>query len=396
MLNEKCQQYGKQGSAIRELFEYGKQRKAIVGEDNVYDFSIGNPSVPAPKEVKEILVKILNNHDSTITHGYTSAIGDLNARTAIANDLSKRFNAEVDPTLIYLCCGAAAGLTICFKNIISSPKDEIIVFAPFFPEYETFVNNANGKLVVCPSDEKMIIDFNALESLINENTKAVVIDSPNNPTGVVYKEEVIIKLSSLLDKKQKEFNHDIYLISDEPYRELIYIDAKYPFVTNYYNNSVVIYSFSKSLSLPGERIGYILVNPKINNAKEFYDGVKGAGRLLGFVNAPSLFQYAIPEIIGYLSDIKIYERNRDLLYKELIKLGYEVIHPDGAFYMFVKALEDDAYRFSQKAKEYDLLLVPSDSFGIKGYVRIAYCVSEKTILNSFEAFKKLKESYWGK
>lgn len=393
MINENAKKYGSSGSAIRELFEFGKKRKAIVGEENVYDFSIGNPSVAAPKEFNDSILKVLNEMEPTILHGYTSAIGDEKAREAIANQLNAKYDANADKNLIYLVCGAAAGLTITLKALIASPDDEIIVFAPFFPEYSVFIENAGGKRVIAKTNDKMLIDLDELEKVITKNTKAVIIDSPNNPTGVMYDENIIKGLANYLNKKQQEYGHEIYLISDEPYRELVYSDKKYPFVTRFYDNSIVVYSFSKSLSLPGERIGYILVGSKMKDANDVYDAVKGAGRLMGFVCAPSLFQFVLPYAVNYTSDLSIYAENRDILYKGLTDLGYEVIYPEGAFYMFVKALESDAKEFSKKAMEHDLLIVPSDSFGITGYVRIAYCVSKNTIVNSMPAFKALKEEY---
>lgn len=395
-INKKCEELGKRGSAIRELFEYGKKRKLEVGEENVFDFSLGNPSVPCPKEFSEKLIELLQTKDSTFLHGYTSQSGDSGVKAKICEHLQKEYQAELDPDLLYMTCGAAAGLTIAFKAIRSSEQDEIIVFAPHFPEYSVFIEHAGLKKVLSYPDKDMLIDFVDLENKLNHNTKAVLIDSPNNPTGVVYDESIIIRLSKLLKEKSKEYGHPIYLISDEPYRELIYSDKKYPFVTNYYDNSLVIYSFSKSLSLPGERIGYLAVNPKMEDASRVYAAILGAGRSMGFVNAPSLFQHALPYALEMKSNLKAYMENRELLYKGLIELGYEVIYPEGAFYMFVKALEEDANKFMEKAKTLDLLLVSSESFGIKGYVRIAYCVKKETIINSIPRFKKLKEMYGDK
>lgn len=393
MINESAKKYGGSGSAIRELFEYGKKRKAIVGEDNVFDFSIGNPFVSAPKEFNDALIKIISDLDPVSLHGYTSAQGDEKVREAIQNQLNEKYNAGVDKRLIYLTCGAAAGLTITLKALYGSGDDEAIVIAPYFSEYSVFIENAGLKKVVSIANKEMLPDFSDLEKKITKNTKVLIIDSPNNPTGVVYSEEVIKNLADLLDRKQKEYGHEIYLLSDEPYRELIFSDKKYPFVTRFYDNSIVVYSFSKSLSLPGERIGYIAVNPRMSNADEVYDTIKGAGRMMGFVNAPALFQHVIPLAVNLTSDFTTYITNRDLLYKMLTNLGYEVIYPEGAFYMFVKCLENDDYAFSMKAREFDLMLVPSSPFGVKGYVRIAYCCSTEQIKRSEEAFKKLKESY---
>ena len=393
MVNEKAKSYGGSGSAIRALFEYGKKRKQEIGEDNVYDFSLGNPSTPAPKAFNDALIKVMQETNPVLLHSYTSATGSKTAREAIVDHLNKKYDAGVDRHYVYLTCGAAAGLTITLKALAASNDDEVIVIAPFFPEYSVFIDNAGMKRVIVNPDKNMLPDFDDLEAKITKNTKVVMIDSPNNPTGVVYSEEVIIKLANLLAKKQEEYGHEIYLLSDEPYRELIYSDKKYPFVTRYYDNSIVTYSFSKSLSLPGERIGYIVLNPKMSNVVEVYDAIKGAGRMLGFVNAPALFQHVLPYCLDMTSDFTDYLVNRELLYKGLTELGYEVIYPEGAFYMFVKALEEDDFKFSEKAKSFDILVAPSTPFGIKGYVRIAYCCSTKQIKNSMQAFKKLKESY---
>ncbi len=393
MYNESMKKLGETGSAIRELFEYGKLRKKIIGEDNVFDYSLGNPSIPTPQIVTDTLSKLLLESDPVSLHGYTSAAGDYDVRSAICDYLNKTYRVKEQPELVYMTVGAAASLTITFKALLNK-DDEVIVFAPFFPEYKVFIENAFGKIVIVnPSLPSFDPDFNELEQLITNKTKMVVINSPNNPTGVVYEESVIKKLSKILEQKQIEFNHNIYLISDEPYRELIYGDIKYPFVTKYYPNSIVCYSFSKSLSLPGERIGYILVGSNCNNNQNIFKAICGAGRSLGFVCAPSLFQKMIPNCLGYTADLTEYQINRDLLYNKLTEIGYEVVSPDGAFYLFVKALEIDAKKFSNYAKRYELLLVPSDSFGIGGYVRISYCVSRTMIEKSLQSFIKLYQDY---
>lgn len=393
MVNKKALELGNKPSVIRDLFEYGRKRKQEIGEDNVFDFSIGNPSVPPPQCVTDALIKLLQNTDPTVLHGYTSAIGDKNVREQIASYINKTYSAKIDSNLIYLTAGAAASLTSTL-NALLNEDEEVILFAPFFPEYKVFIEKTGGvvKIVnaIAPS---LLPDFEEFEKSINTKTKAIIINSPNNPTGVVLKKEEIKKISNILNKKQLEFGHEIYLISDEPYRELIYSEVEYPFVTNFYNNSIVCYSFSKSISLPGERIGYIVVNPNCTNAKEAYLAICGAARSLGYVCAPALFQYVLPYCLGKTSDLSIYKNNRDILYTNLVKFGYEVVKPDGAFYLFVKALEKDANKFSEVAKKYELLLVPSDSFGTKGYVRISYCVSTKQIENSLPAFKKLIEHY---
>ena len=386
-------QLGSNRSAIRELFEQGKILKQKFGNDKVYDFSIGNPSVPAPNIVNDALKKLVNETDSIKLHGYTSAEGDLTVRQSIADYMNKKYNANASANLIYLTTGAAAALTISIKAIVSSESDEAIVFTPYFPEYYVFIKNANAKVVeVEPDLNTFYPDFDDFENKITKNTKIVIINSPNNPTGVFYNADVIKKLVEIVDKKQKEYNSDIYIISDEPYRELLYLDAEYPCINNYYNNSIITYSFSKSLSIPGERVGYILINEKCKDADSLFRAVAGAGRSMGFVCANTLFQYMIPEVLGKTSDFSIYIKNKNYLREKLTAIGYEVINPDGAFYMFVKSPIPDAIEFSKMALKYNLLLVPSDSFGIKGYVRISYCTSFDTVLNSITAFENLKKA----
>ena len=394
MINEKSFALGNTGSAIRELFEYGKKRKAVIGEDNVFDFSIGNPSIPSPDIVNETLIKLLKEKDPTALHGYTSAVGDLSVREAIASYLNKTYGLDEKANLIYLTCGAAASLTITMHAIIN-PGDEIIVLAPFFPEYRVFCEKAGGILKVVPCNEgDFQINFDLLAKTITPKTKGIIINSPNNPTGVVFKEDTIKKLGDLLSNKEEEFNTDIYLICDEPYRELVYDEeTKVPYATKYYRNTIVCYSFSKSISLPGERIGYILVGSNCKDAITVYKAVCGAGRTLGFVCAPALFQYMIPYILGHTSNLSIYKKNRDTLYKNLSEMGYKIAFPDGAFYLWVKALEPDANKFAEHAKKFELLLVPSDSFGMPGYVRIAYCQDPNMIERSIPAFKKLILDY---
>lgn len=392
MYNKDMEKLGKQASAIRTLFEYGKAKKKEIGDDKVYDFSIGNPSVASPSIVNSTLIKLINEKDSTLLHGYTSASGDDNTKKAIEEYLNKTYNVNVCYKDIYMTCGAAASLAITF-NAILNKGDEVIVFAPFFPEYKVFVEKAGGIIDIVKSDKDFQIDFDDLDKHINNNTKIVIINSPNNPTGVIYSEEKIIKLAKLLEEKAKLYNHPIYLVSDEPYRELIYTDIKYPFITRYYKNSIVCYSFSKSLSLPGERIGYILLSSDMDNKENVFNAVCGAGRSLGYVCAPALFQQLLPYCLGYTSDLNEYKKNLKDLKEMLETIGYEIIKPEGAFYMFVKALEEDANSFSENAKKFNLLLVPSDSFGVKGYVRIAYCVSNKQIKASKTAFENLYKFY---
>lgn len=392
MINKEMYELGVKPSAIRNLFEYGKQRKAIIGEENVFDFSLGNPNVPAPKIVNDTLTKLINEQSPTVLHGYTSAVGDNNVRLAIASYLNKTYNADVDYNLIYMTVGAAAALTISL-NAILNEGDEVIVIAPYFPEYKVFIEKAKGAVVISESDKNTFKpNLEDLKSKINSKTKAIIINYPNNPTGVVLNENDVISLTNLIKQKEKELNNQIYLISDEPYRELTY-DTKVPFITNYYDNTIICYSFSKSLSLPGERIGYILVSPNVKNNKELFYAICGAGRSLGFVCAPTLFQYMIPHVLGYTSNIEEYKENKEILYNALINYGYEVINPEGAFYMFVKAFGNSSIEFCERAKKYELLLVPSDSFGVSGYVRISYCVSKQTIINSLSAFEKLANEY---
>ena len=394
MYNKKMYELGSNPSAIRDLFEYGKKRKQEIGFENVFDFSLGNPSVPSPSIVNETLVNLINNVDSTKLHGYTSAVGDNEVRKSIADYLNKTYQANVSSDLIYLTVGAAASLTITF-NALLNEGDEVIVIAPFFPEYKVFIEHAKAKVVVCESLKNSFLpDINKIKASINEHTKAVLINYPNNPTGVMIDEESLIELCKVLKEKETLYNHPIYLISDEPYRELLYNSSKpYLFVTNYYDNSIVCYSFSKSLSLPGERIGYILISPLCKNSKEVFYAVCGAGRSLGFVCAPALFQYMIPEVLGFTSDLSIYEKNRDILYNNLTKIGYNVVKPDGAFYLFVEALEDDAVKFCENAKKFELLVVPSNSFGCSSYIRISYCVETSMIERSINSFKALYDSY---
>ncbi|MCR3758421.1 pyridoxal phosphate-dependent aminotransferase [Clostridium felsineum] len=392
MVSEKMYELGSKRSVIRELFEFGKKRAEEVGAENVYDFSIGNPNVPAPEAVKKAILEILEEENPVDIHSYTSAQGDLKVRNTLAEDINKRFGTKFDGNNLYMTVGAAASIHICF-SALADKGDEFITFAPYFPEYRCFVEAAGGKLVVVPAKiEDFQIDFGEFEKRLNEKTKAVIVNTPNNPSGVVYTEETIIKLTEILKAKSKEYNHPIYLISDEPYREIAY-DVEVPYLTKYYDNTFVCYSYSKSLSLPGERIGYIVVPSEMEEAKKVYAAVCGAGRALGYVCAPSLFQKVVAKCIGVTADIEIYKKNRDLLYDGLIKLGYKCVKPEGAFYLFPEALEEDACAFSEKAKKYDLLLVPGDDFGCPSHVRISYCVTTEQILRALPIFKKLKEEY---
>ena len=392
-MNGAMRELGEKRSAIRELFEYGKRRKAEIGEENVFDFSIGNPSVPAPDAVRDALVELLQNTDPVALHGYTSAQGDANVRRAIADYLNRTYAAGADPERIYLTAGAAASLAISLTALLT-PGDEVILLAPFFPEYRVFAERTGAKVVPVPADHATFQpDLAALEQAITPKTRAVLVNSPNNPTGAVLTEQTVIRLSDLLKKKQKQYGEPIFLIADEPYRELVWGNVPVPYLTRYYDNTLVCYSFSKSLSLPGERIGYLLVSPRADRAGEVYAAVCGAGRALGYVCAPSLFQFLIPHCLGMTSDLSVYAENRELLSRALRECGFRVIEPDGAFYLFVESPDTDANRFAERAKQMELLLVPSDSFGCPGFVRISYCVSTAMIRRSLPAFRTLAKSY---
>lgn len=391
-VNEKMLELGLKSSVIREIFEYGNRRRAEIGAENVFDFSLGNPSVPAPDCVNEAIKKALDSENSV--HGYTSAAGDTKTRRTVAEYLNKTHGSTLGAENIYMTCGAAASLTSAL-NAVSNRGDEIIAFAPFFPEYRVFVEKAGATLVVVPCRESdLMIDIPAFERAVNKKTKAVIINSPNNPTGVVIPEQTIREIADILKKKTAEFESIIYVIADEPYRELVYDEnVKVPFIPNFYDETIVCYSFSKSLSIPGERIGYVAVSDKCTEWRRLFAAICGAGRSLGFVCAPSLFQKIIPECMGKTADISVYKKNRDILVNTLTGYGFEVIRPDGAFYLFVRSPEKDASAFCEKAKKYELLLVPSDSFSFPGYVRIAYCVGTDMIMRSLPAFKALAAEY---
>lgn len=393
MYNQKAYQLGSKRSSIREIFEYAKKRSAEIGAENVFDFSIGNPSVPAPDAVNETIKRLVNEVPSVELHGYTSAQGGKDVRDKIAENYTKRFGVALSGDDLYMTCGAAASLTIAL-HALTCEEDEFIVFAPYFPEYAVFVSGAGAKLTVLPSDEHMQPDFEALKRALNPHVKGVLINSPNNPSGAVYGVETMQKLADILQKKSQEYGVAIYLISDEPYRELIYDkETIVPCPMAYYKNTLVCYSYSKSLSLPGERVGYIAVNPSAEDAKGVYAAVCGAGRALGFVCAPALFQRVAAECDGMTADLSVYKRNRDLLYNGLKEYGYTCVYPDGAFYLFVKALEEDAAAFCERAKKHELLLVNGADFGAEGWVRIAYCVQTERIEKALPLFKKLADEY---
>ncbi|MDD6012491.1 MAG: pyridoxal phosphate-dependent aminotransferase [Oscillospiraceae bacterium] len=393
MIAKEMYELGAKSSVIREIFEYGKKRKAEVGAENVYDYSLGNPSVPAPASVNDAIRELCDTMNPCDLHGYTSAVGDNETRQAIADNLNSRFGTHFTMNNLYMTCGAAASLCITFRAI-AEKDDEIIIFAPYFPEYKVFISAAGATPVeVKCKAEDLTIDLAAFEKAITPNTKAIVINSPNNPSGVVVDEETVKALCAIMKRKSEEIGRPIFLVSDEPYRELVYGDVQVPYLTKYYDNTIVCYSFSKSLSLPGDRIGYILVPDEVADFQQIYKAICGAGRSLGYVCAPSLMQFVIRRCVGQTSDVSVYQYNRDLLLDAFEKYGFKVAKPDGAFYLFMKSPEADAAAFCEKAKKYDLLLVPSDSFGFPGYVRLAYCVSTEMIKRSLPSFKALAEEY---
>ena len=390
MLNPKAYELGANRSCIRDLFEYGRSRAAIVGEDKVYDYSLGNPSIPSPAAVDDAIRQILLDTPTLLVHGYTSAVGDLSARTAISEDLNERYGAGCGPEDFFLGCGAAPELTAVFKAL-AVPGGELLVIAPYFPEYKPFAQEAGLVFRVVPPDVPGFqIRLDAVEAMLTPNTQAVLVNSPNNPSGVVYTRQTLQALAALLTRKAEEYGHPIYIVSDEPYRELAY-GVEVPFLPLIYPDTVVCYSYSKSLSLPGERIGYVYVPKAAADSRALYAAVAGAARSMGHVCAPSLWQKVIARCARLRPDLEAYDRNRKALYEGLTAMGYEMAKPDGAFYLFIKAPGGDANAFSEKAKQKDLLLVPGDGFGCPGYFRICYCVSYEMIQNSLPVFRALLE-----
>ena len=393
MINKRMTGLGTHRSAIRDLFEYGLGRKAEIGEDKVFDFSLGNPSVPAPDEVNRELVRLISEVEPTSLHGYTSAAGDMSVRRAVAEYISATQGFPVGATDIYMTVGAAAALT-CTLHALVCPGEEVIVLTPYFPEYRVFIEGTGASVVEVGCDP---VSFHPVADrvaeAINDRTAAIIVNSPNNPSGAVYSREDILALSRVLSAAEERYGHPIYLIADEPYRELVYDDADVPFIPEYYADTVVCYSFSKSLSIPGERIGYVLVSPRVTDNTTVYASIAGAGRSLGYVCAPALLQKMLPACLGLTSDVAVYDRNRRLLYEALTSYGFTVVKPDGAFYMFVKSPVPSATEFCEAAKRHELLIVPSDSFGVGGYVRISYCVKTEMIENSLPAFRALAEEY---
>ncbi|MEG0297283.1 MAG: pyridoxal phosphate-dependent aminotransferase [Clostridium sp.] len=389
MISKKMKVLVDNSSVIRAMFEEGKRLSSIYGEENVFDYSIGNPNVEPPQAVKDAVIDIISNESPNYVHGYMNNSGYDDVRDDIAKFINKKNSTSLNKENIVMTCGAAGGLNIILKTILN-PEDEVIVIAPYFGEYFNYVSNFDGKLVVVKSEEKTFQpDIKELEKAINEKTKAIIINTPNNPTGVIYSEESLMKIAQLLEKKQKEHETSIFLISDEPYKEIAYDGAEVPLILKYYKNSFIGYSYSKSLSLPGERIGYTVVNSEMDDYEDVLSSLNVANRILGFVNAPSLFQRVIAKTLGAEVDVNIYKRNRDLLYNHLISLGFECVKPEGAFYLFPKALIEDDKKFAEMAKKYNLLIVPGSSFGCPGYFRLSYCISYEKIEKSLEAFTKL-------
>ena len=390
MLPEKSLNWGRSESCIRALAAYGAVRKAEIGAENVFDFSIGNPSVPAPDCVRAAFLEALEM-DAVELHGYTPAPGLMSLRKAIAEDLRGR-GAPCSAEMVYVTSGASSGLAACTHGLLL-PGEEVVTFAPFFPEYTVFTEAAGGKLVSVLPDEKLMPDMDAFKKALCEKTKAVIINSPNNPSGVVLSSEKLGQLCDILRAAEAEFGHTIYLISDEPYRELVYDGGTVPCPLCYYDDTILCYSFSKSISLPGERIGYLALSDRLKDKDAVFASISGAARACGYINAPSLIQRVVEKCLTATADVSVYKENRRLLYEGLCACGFDCVYPDGAFYLFLKCPEPDAKAFSERAKKYELLLVPSDDFGVPGYVRVAYCVSPEMIKRSLPAFKKLAEEY---
>ena len=389
MINQTAYALGANRSCIRDLFEYGRARAAVVGEENVFDYSLGNPSIPSPAAVNDAIREVLDDTPSLQVHGYTSAVGDLQTRQAIADDLNLRYESSVRAEDLFITCGAAPALTAVFRAL-ALPGAEVLAVAPYFPEYKPFAENAGFIFKVVPPDvPNFQIKLDAVEAALTPNTAAIILNSPNNPSGTVYTRQTLAELAALLAGKSQEFGHPIYIVSDEPYRELVYGGVEVPFIPTIYPNTVVCYSYSKSLSLPGERIGYVYVPQQATDAAALYAAVAGAARAMGHVCAPSLWQKVIARCVHLRPDLEAYDKNRKALRDGLVAMGYEVANPDGAFYLFVKAPGGDAAAFSEKAKQKDLLLVPGDGFGCPGYFRLCYCVSYEMIQRSLSIFREL-------
>ena len=392
MINPQSLAFGTKRNTIMELADYGRSRAAIIGKENVFDFSIGNPSIPAPPEVNAAILDIIQNMDSLAVHSYTSTMGDMKTRTAIADDMNRRFGCNAKAEELLLCCGAAPEVSAACKAL-TTPGAEIVIFAPYFPEYIPYIQQAGAQLRIVPADiPHFQIDLQALEAMLTPNTSAIIINNPNNPVGTIYTAETIQKVAALLDRKSEEYGHRIYIIADEPYRELAYDGAVVPFIPNIYPHTVVCYSYSKSLSLPGERLGYIYVPSHADQGRDLYFAIVGAARAMGHVCAPSLMQLMLQRCAHLQPDLASYDRNRRTLREALLSYGYEMAKPDGAFYLFLKAPGGDDRAFSQKAMAQDVLLMPGSDFGCPGYLRLCYCVSYDTVERSLPLFKKLIEA----
>ncbi|MFR8073644.1 MAG: pyridoxal phosphate-dependent aminotransferase [Lachnospiraceae bacterium] len=393
MIAEKMKPYLKNNSAIRMMFEEGKRLAAQYGPENVYDFSLGNPNVPAPAKLKDAIVDILNEVDPVVVHGYMSNAGFPQVRKTIADNLNMRYGTAFTENNLIMTVGAGSALNVCLKTLVN-PGEEVIVFAPYFLEYGAYVRNYDGVLVeVAPDTDTFQLNLSDFEKKLSEKTKAVIINNPHNPTGVVYREETIRALTEILKEKQKEYGHAIYLLSDEPYRELAFDGAVVPFVTKYYDNTMVVYSYSKSLSLPGERIGYVVIPDEVEDSADTIAAATIANRISGCVNAPSLIQLAVARCADAEVDLGYYDRNRRTLYEGLTKLGFTCVKPEGAFYLWLKSPEEDERQFVEKAKKYNILMVPGRSFACPGYVRLAYCVSYEKIVKALPEFAKLAKEY---
>lgn len=394
MYNTAMYALGANRSAIRSLYDYGQEQAVKIGKENVYDFSIGNPSIPAPACVQQEMARLAREESPAAMHGYTPAPGDPIVRQSLAAYMNQTFDANVRADNFYITCGASASLAIIMKALVAQEEDEIIVNAPFFPEYRVFAESAGGKLVVVPADTKTFqLSLDGLEQAITSHTKAVIINSPNNPSGIVYSADTMQAVGELLRRKEQESGHPIFLISDEPYREVIFDELPILYMPKFYDNTIVCYSYSKSLSLPGERVGYILIPDAVSQSRDLFTAVCGAGRALGFVCAPNVFQRIVMACQGQTADMGVYDANRKLIYEGLTRIGFECVYPSGAFYLFVKAPNGDAYDFMEKAKALNILIVPGDEFGCPGYCRISYCVDGAMIARSLKAFKVLYGQY---
>lgn len=395
MIAEKMKHMVANSSAIRAMFEEGNRLAGIYGAENVFDFSLGNPNVPAPEAVKKAIIELLEGSDPIVLHGYTNSnSGYADVREAVAASLNDRFGTSFEGKNIVMTVGAAGGLNVILKSLIN-PGDEVIVFAPYFGEYRSYTSNYDGVLVeISPDTDTFQPKLDEFEQKITPKTKAVIVNTPNNPTGVVYSEETIQKMAAIMEAKQKEYGTEIYLISDEPYRELVYDGVEVPYLTKYYANTVVGYSYSKSLSLPGERIGYLVIPDEVADSEDLRSAANVATRILGFVNAPTLQQKVVAKCLNEKTDISYYDRNRETLYDGLRDCGFECIKPEGAFYLFVKSPVEDEKAFCEAGKKYNILMVPGSSFACPGYVRLAYCVSYETIVNALPKFKELAKEYF--